>query len=108
MATMDVRGRIRKTGEERIYPEKVFEVICDDPDNPVDFIEYVDIPKDNAPVVQAAEPQATHQQILVDELIKTRNEKLALEAELKELKASLEPEQEKKKVGRLTKEKETV
>jgi len=102
---MDVRARIRKTGEERIYPEKVFEVNCDDPDNPLDFLEYVEIPSDGAPVTQPAVPQVAHQQILIDELIKTRNEKLALENQLKELKAAMAPEEEgKKSVGRPKKE----
>lgn len=100
MAQMDVLARIRKTGEERIYPNTVFENICDDVDNPLDFVRYVDIPQDNPPQIQQAQPQATHQQILIDELLKTRNEKLALEQELEELKLQ-EP---KKSVGRPKKE----
>lgn len=111
MAIMDVRARVRKTGEEIVYPNVVFENIFDNPDNPLDFIEYVDIPQD-APIVQqeiaVPKPQVAHQQILIDELIKTRNEKLALEQQLKELQAKVEPEQEKKKVGRPVKEKEAA
>lgn len=78
MATMDVRARIRKTGEERIYPEKVFENICDEIDNPLDFIEYVNLPTEGIPQIQNQPAPEIHSQALIDEVIRLRleNQKL--------------------------------
>lgn len=88
----DVLARVKKTGEERVYPEKVFENICDDVDNPLEFIRYQDGPEDNVPVqvTQQFQPQSevTHQQLLVDALLKERQEKQELEARIKELEAN--------------------
>lgn len=99
MSKYDVKARILKTGEERIYPEAVFNNICEDTENPLQFIEYVDLPVDNPIQSQPVQPESNHQQILVDELIKTRNEKQALEKLIKELQSP-----EEKKVGRPKKE----
>ena len=88
----DVLARIKKTGEERIYPEKVFENICDEVDNPLEFIRYVDGPEENtpAPIVHQfqIQPEVTHQQLLVDALLKERQEKQELEARIKELESN--------------------
>jgi hypothetical protein len=93
---MDVKARILKTGEERIYPEAVFNNICDDTENPLQFIEYVDLPQDNQPFYTPPSPQieqqsSTHQQILVDALLNERKEKQELQARIKELESANEP-----------------
>src|SRR5437588_185178 len=88
----DVLARIKKTGEERVYPEKVFENICDDVDNPLEFIGYVDGPEDNVPsqIIQQfqQQPEVNHQQLLVDALLKAREEKQLLEERIKELEGN--------------------
>jgi len=82
MSKFDVRARIVKTREERIYPEKVFEVLADDPENPLEFIEYVDIPTDTSPQPSFQQPAQTevHSQLLIDEVIKLREENNRLKA----------------------------
>jgi len=96
MAKMDVLARIRKTGEERVYPDTVFENICDDPDNPLDFIKYVDIPHDSAPQPVQNQAASEHSQSMVDELLRLREEN-------NQLKSLVDPEV-KKSVGRPKKE----
>src|SRR5689334_20213881 len=96
MSKYDVKARILKTGEERIYPEAVFNNICDDTENPLQFIEYVDLPLDNQPFRTPPpnhQPEV-HQQKLIDALLKERADKQALENRIKELEASLEPKSE--------------
>lgn len=96
---MDVKARIRKTGEERVYPEKVFENICDDTDNPLEFIEYVDIPTENqsTPQIQQLPQPEVHSQLLIDEVIRLREEN-------NKLKSLTIEEQPEKKRGRPAKE----
>ena len=88
----DVLARVKKTGEERVYPEKVFENICDEVDNPLEFIRYVDGPEENTPAPSTQQfqiqPEVTHQQLLVDALLKERQEKQELEARIKELESN--------------------
>jgi len=106
MVKMDVKARILKTGEERIYPSTVFDNIYDDTENPLQFIEYVDLPQDNQPFYTPPSPQvkqqsSTHQQILVDALLKERQEKQELQARIKELESANSVEEtEKPKRGR--------
>lgn len=107
MSKYDVRARILKTGEERIYPEVVFNNICDDTENPLQFLEFVDLPQDNQPLYTPQSPQiekqsSTHQQILVDALLNERKEKQELQARIKELESAkvITEEPEKPKRGR--------
>lgn len=92
MSKYDVKARILKTGEERIYPEAVFNNICDDTENPLQFIEYVDLPKDNQPFYTPPSPQPeVHSQKLIDEVLRLREEN-------NKLKASLEPKTDEPEV----------
>lgn len=100
MSKYDVKARILKTGKERIYPEAVFNNICDDTENPLQFIEYVDLPTDNQPFVTTNQQPEVHSQLLVEALLKERSEKQALEAKIKELLAQSNPDVTKEQVKR--------
>lgn len=108
MSKYDVRARILKTGEERIYPEQVFLNICEDTENPLQFIEYVDLPPNDTTPFKPESPQSElHSQKLIDALLKERADKQALENRIKELESLQKPEEqapEKKSVGRPKKE----
>lgn len=104
MSKYDIKARIVKTGEERIYPEVVFNNICDDTENPLQFIEYVDQPTDNMPMLNQQPQPEIHSQLLIDEVIRLREENNKLKASSIQPKPETEEQSEKKKVGRPAKE----
>ncbi len=107
MAQYDVILKHRKTGEERILPEPVYDANIDDLNQEYDFVGRQEIPLDGsapqrpqiAPTAQSV--ASNHQQNLLDELLKLRGENRAL----KEENSTLKSEEPAKKLGRPTKEK---
>jgi hypothetical protein len=104
MSKYDIKARIVKTGEERIYPEVVFNNICDDTENPLQFIGYVDQPTDNMPMLNQQPQPEIHSQLLIDEVIRLRDENNKLKASSIQIEQPKAEEQPEKKRGRPTKE----
>jgi hypothetical protein len=96
----DVILKSRKTGEEKILPEPVYDNNLDDLNQEFDFVGRMEIPTDGSepirpqPAPTAQSIASNQNQSLFDELLRLREENKALKA------------QEPKKIGRPTKEKE--